>query len=290
MFGSAVVSRLRPPRARLLGPRGALAARCRRRVVAGRAARGSRVLRRAAHASPSLRRLLAKDGISACTPRSRRCCRSGPPASWRPCTPPACPRPTARTSPRWRRSRTPTRAPRSAPGWLNRLVGTDADALAAPGPGHGYGVGRPRSTGGEPVMSAGSVNSLGVAGDDAGESGFRRMGSLHTLWDSNTTTLGRSMKSTFGALASFQTVKNSPDEPAEGALPRQRPRPGAEGGLTRRQERRRGRRLTADQGDWDHHTDMGNVGGGPLVNNAACRADPWRPSSPTSARGPTRSP
>ena len=31
--------------------------------------------------------------------------------------------------------------------------------------------------------------------------------------------------------------------------------------------------LTVDQGDWDHHTDMGNVGGGLLVQNAQGLSD-----------------
>ncbi len=159
-------------------------------------------------------------------------------------------------------------------GWLNRLVGTDADANPLQGLAMGSGVAPASLYGAQPVMSAGSVNSLGVAGDDAGESGFRRMSSLHTLWDSNTTTLGRSMKSTFGALASFQTVKDSPDEPAEGAE-----YPGNDLGRALREVSRVVKSdvgvavLTVDQGDWDHHTDMGNVGGGLLVNNAAGLAD-----------------
>ena len=154
-------------------------------------------------------------------------------------------------------------------GWLNRLVGTDADANPLQGLAMGSGVAPASLYGPQPVMSASSVNSLGVAGDDAGESGFRRMSSLHTLWDGNTSTLGRSMKSTFGALASFQTVKDSPDEPAEGAE-----YPGNDLGRALREVSRVVKSdvgvavLTVDQGDWDHHTDMGNVGGGLLVNNA----------------------
>ena len=159
-------------------------------------------------------------------------------------------------------------------GWLNRLVGTDADANPLQGLAMGSGVAPASLYGPQPVMSADSVNGLGVAGDDDGESGFRRMSSLHTLWDGNTTTLGRSMKSTFGALASFQTVKDSPDEPADGAE-----YPGNDLGQALKEVSRVIKSdvgvavLTVDQGDWDHHTDMGNVGGGLLVNNATGLAD-----------------
>ena len=55
---------------------------------------------------------------------------AGPPVAvgprWRPSTPPGCRCPTAPTSPRWRRSRTPTRA--RPPGWAGSTacIGTDA--------------------------------------------------------------------------------------------------------------------------------------------------------------------
>jgi uncharacterized protein (DUF1501 family) len=159
-------------------------------------------------------------------------------------------------------------------GWLNRLVGTDADANPLQGLAMGSGVAPAALYGPQPVMSAVSVNGLGVAGDDDGESGFRRMSSLHTLWDGDATTLGRSMKSTFGALASFQTVKDSPDEPADGAE-----YPGNDLGHALKEVSRVIKSdvgvavLTVDQGDWDHHTDMGNVGGGLLMNNATGLAD-----------------
>ena len=82
------------------------------------------------------------------------------------------------------------------------------------------------------------------------------------------------MKSTFGALESFQTVKDSPDEPADGAE-----YPGNDLGHALREVSRVIKSdvgvavLTVDQGDWDHHTDMGNVGGGLLMNNATGLAD-----------------
>jgi uncharacterized protein (DUF1501 family) len=159
-------------------------------------------------------------------------------------------------------------------GWLNRLVGTDADPNPLQGLSLGTGVAPASLYGPQPVMSAGSIGSLGVAGDDDGPSGARRMRSLHTLWDREQSVLGRSMRSTFGAVASFQVVKDSADEPANGAE-----YPGNDLGQALKQVARVIKSdvgvavLTVDQGDWDHHTDMGNVGGGLLVQNATGLAD-----------------
>jgi uncharacterized protein (DUF1501 family) len=100
------------------------------------------------------------------------------------------------------------------------------------------------------------------------------MRSLHTLWDGDRSRLGRSMKATFDALESFQVVKNSSDEPENGAE-----YPGNDLGQALKEVARVIKSdvgvavLTVDQGDWDHHTDMGNVGGGLLVQNATGLAD-----------------
>ena len=135
-LGAVTLDRPRWPRAARpayadLDRRGALAARRRRRAVARRAARRPGVLRRPARASrvPAGRRWSPPTASSACTRRWRRCCRCGAPASSPRSTPPGCRSPTARTSPRWRSSRTPTPARRERIGWLNRLVGDDDGQL-----------------------------------------------------------------------------------------------------------------------------------------------------------------
>jgi uncharacterized protein (DUF1501 family) len=159
-------------------------------------------------------------------------------------------------------------------GWLNRLVGTDADSNPLQGLSMGTSVAPASLYGPQPVMSAGSVGSLGVAGDDGGASGNRRMMALHTLWDKEQSGLGRSMRSTFGALSSFEVVKDSSDQPENGAE-----YPGNDLGQALKEVARVIKSdvgvavLTVDQGDWDHHTDMGNVGGGLLVQNASGLAD-----------------
>jgi uncharacterized protein (DUF1501 family) len=159
-------------------------------------------------------------------------------------------------------------------GWLNRLVGTDADTNPLQGLNLGTGVAPASLYGTQPVMSAESVGAMGVAGDDDGESGLQRMRSLHTLWDGNRSRLGRSMTATFNALTSFQVVKDSSDVPENAAE-----YPGNDLGQALREVARVIKSdvgvavLTVDQGEWDHHTDMGNVGGGLLVQNATGLAD-----------------
>ena len=77
------------------------------------------------------------------------------------------------------------------------------------------------------------------------------------------------MRSTFDAVAGFQAVKDTPDEPANGAV-----YPGSDlgralAGVARVIKGDVGVAvLTVDQGDWDHHTDIGTVEWGRLVQNA----------------------
>jgi len=154
-------------------------------------------------------------------------------------------------------------------GWLNRLVGTDADANPLQALNLAGGVAPASLYGPQSVMSAGSVDSMGIAGNDEWDQEHRRLRSLHRLWDGNTTGLGRAMRSTFEAVNGFQVVKETSDEPAGGAT-----YPGSDlgralAGVARVIKSDVGVAvLTVDQGDWDHHTDIGTVEWGRLVENA----------------------
>jgi uncharacterized protein (DUF1501 family) len=92
---------------------------------------------------------------------------------------------------------------------------------------------------------------------------------LHTLWDKEQSGLGRSMRSTFGALSSFEVVKDSSDQPENGAE-----YPGNDLGQALKEVARVIKSdvgvavLTVDQGDWDHHTGEGTIEWGNLLNNA----------------------
>jgi len=154
-------------------------------------------------------------------------------------------------------------------GWLNRLIGQDADGSALQALNLSGGVPPASLYGAQPVMSAGSVSSVGIAGDDEWDESKGRLRSLHTLWDGNTTVLGRAMRSTFEAVTTFAPVKETPDEPANGAV-----YPGSDLGRAMAQVARVIKGdigvavLTVDQGDWDMHTDMGTIEWGRMVQNA----------------------
>ena len=178
-------------------------------------------------------------------------------------------------------------------GWLNRLVGTDADA----NPLQGLNLGRRRRAGLAVRPAARDVGRQRRTGwaspaTTTGTSEHRRIRSLHTLWDGN-------------------THRARPRDEVD--VRRRRRLPGRQGHARRAGQRRRVPRLrprparspevarvikgdvgvavlTVDQGDWDHHTDIGTVEWGRLVQNAGDLAGRSPPSSPTSARGPTRSP
>ncbi len=154
-------------------------------------------------------------------------------------------------------------------GWLNRLIGTDADTSPLQALNLSGGVPPAALYGPQPVMSAGSVASVSIAGDDEWDTKRGRLRSLHTLWDGNTTSLGRGMRSTFGAVEAFAPVKETAEEPENAAV-----YPGTDLGRALGQVARVIKGdvgvavLTVDQGDWDMHTDMGNVEGGRMMQNA----------------------
>lgn len=154
-------------------------------------------------------------------------------------------------------------------GWLNRLIGTDADTNPLQALNLSGGVPPASLYGPQPVMSADSVDGMGIAGDDQWDEDNRRIRSLHTLWDGNRSGLGRAMKSTFGAVSDFAPVKATPETPANGAV-----YPTSDLGRALAEVARVIKGdvgvavLTVDQGDWDHHTNIGTIDGGRLVQNA----------------------
>jgi uncharacterized protein (DUF1501 family) len=154
-------------------------------------------------------------------------------------------------------------------GWLNRLIGQDGDPSALQALNLAGGVPPASLYGPQSVMSADSVDSVGISGDDQWDEEHRRLRSLHTLWDGNTTGLGKAMRSTFEAVTTFAPVKLTPDQPEHGAT-----YPGTDLGRAMSQVARVIKGdvgvgvLTVDQGDWDMHTDIGTLEWGRLLQNA----------------------
>ena len=122
----------------------------------------------------------SRTACSGCTRRWPPSCRCGRPARSRRSTPPGCPWPTGRTSPPWRRSRTPTPAPGERVGWLNRLVSGTPGHLTAAGLQRRHQHHPDLAVRPAPTMSAGRVDDVELPGsDDEG----RRQQSLQIMWE-----------------------------------------------------------------------------------------------------------
>ncbi len=174
-------------------------------------------------------------------------------------------------------------------GWLNRLVGT------MPGTCRSAATATVRAStptslyGPVPVMSVTDLGKIQVAGADPAEDprGVRRR-SLGTTWGAEATELGAGARSALAAsielLPSLQQPDTSTAYPTSDLGQ-------ALAAVSRVLKADTGTSLvTVDQGDWDHHTGVGSVTYGRMLNNTSGprrRRSP--PSSPTSDRSPTRS-
>jgi uncharacterized protein (DUF1501 family) len=148
-------------------------------------------------------------------------------------------------------------------GWLNRLVGGTPGTSPLQGFSAGTSTIPTSLVGPVATMSAGGVNDVELPGED--DEG-RRSQSLRIMWDSEKSTLGRSMRATFEAIAGFG--------PAQAAEDNRDTYPGSSLGrsLSTAAQIIRGdvgvEVITVDQGNWDMHTDMGSADGGWMSNNA----------------------
>jgi uncharacterized protein (DUF1501 family) len=152
-------------------------------------------------------------------------------------------------------------------GWLNRLIGTDAQRSPLQGFNLGGGVLPTSLYGDDPVLSGTNVADVGIAGDDQWDPHDWRRRSLHTLWDRNTGPMGRAMRSMFAAVDGFAPVKETTDNRGrypEGDL-------GAAMASAARVVRGNVgvAVITVDHGDWDMHSDLGTLAWGSMRRNAA---------------------
>lgn len=154
-------------------------------------------------------------------------------------------------------------------GWLNRLIGTDSDR--SPLQGFTMGEGAPPTSlyGPEDVMGAGDLDRVQIAGADKWDHDGGRRRSLEAMWGKDGSTLGRAIRSTFGAVDAFAPVHDTPDVPANGAT-----YPDSDLGRAMSAVARVVRGdvgvevITVDQGDWDMHTDLGTLEWGDMRRNA----------------------
>jgi uncharacterized protein (DUF1501 family) len=154
-------------------------------------------------------------------------------------------------------------------GWLNRLIGLDNSSSPLQAFNLAGGVPPASLYGTQDTISAPDVDSMRVSAVDQWDHG-RRMRSLHRLWDGSSTPMGRAMRATFRAVADFEPVRKTPEQPANGAT-----YPDDDLGRALREVARivRGNVgvevVTVDHGDWDHHTELGTLEWGRMIGNAS---------------------
>lgn len=150
-------------------------------------------------------------------------------------------------------------------GWLNRLVGTTAGTSALQGFGVTSGVLPTSLAGPQAAMGGANVATVQFAGNDQYDIKGGRMRSLHTLWDGDTSPLGRGMGSAFSAVDAFAPVRSTTD--------RRTSYPSGDLGAAMSTAARLVRGdvgvqvITVDQGDWDMHTDVGTLDWGRMRTN-----------------------
>jgi len=158
---------------------------------------------------------------------------------------------------------------RTRSGWLNRLVGADRN----PSPLQALQLGGtpPASLyGNQPFLSASSVSDVAFAGAD-GNPG--RTKSLRTLWGNAPGQLGASMRSAFTAVQQFEPAKKSSEKPQHGVTYPDSDLGRALGEVARVVRSDVGVEVvTVDHGDWDMHTDVGNLEWGAMKREAGSLA------------------
>ena len=151
-------------------------------------------------------------------------------------------------------------------GWLNRLIGTDATRSPLQGFNMGDGAIPTSLYGDQPVMSAGNIDGVWIAGDDKWDATGGRRASLHRLWDGNTKPLGRAMASAFAAVDGFDPVRKTADH--AGTYPK------SDLGRALAEVARVVRGdvgvevITIDYGKWDMHSGLGDLSWGQMLENA----------------------
>ena len=155
-------------------------------------------------------------------------------------------------------------------GWLNRLIGQDERTSPLQAFSVGGGVPPGSLYGPADYISAGDVASMAVPGAEPSDSdGWRRLRSLHRLWDGQDSAMGRAMRATLRAVDEFGPVQGTSETPAHGAT-----YPSTDLGRALAEVARVVRGdvgvevLTVDQGDWDHHSGLGTPDRGRMFRNA----------------------
>ncbi len=153
-------------------------------------------------------------------------------------------------------------------GWLNRLVGAGSTGSPLQGVGIVNGTPPTELSGPLPLMTIGSLDDATIAADDQWDTdpAGKRRRSLHTLWDHDGSAMGTAVRATLQATADITPAVQATDNLASyGGSP-------LGDALAAAARIIRGNVgtevITVDQGDWDMHTDLGNLANGRMIGNA----------------------
>ncbi|WP_299054680.1 DUF1501 domain-containing protein [uncultured Nocardioides sp.] len=153
-------------------------------------------------------------------------------------------------------------------GWLNRFLGLDSNTSSLQGMHVGGGVPPTSLYGPHQVMSTRGASAVKLAGDDEYAVNDGRRRSLQKLWGRDMSLLGRNVRSSFAAIDAFSPVLEVAEGPRNGAAYPRSDLGTALGEVARILRGNVGvEAVTVDQGDWDMHTDMGNMQWGRMKAN-----------------------
>lgn len=155
-------------------------------------------------------------------------------------------------------------------GWLNRLVGLDADVSPMEAAHIGSPVVPASLYGPAPVLAVNKLEDVELAGIKTGEGPRRRRASLHAVWDKAAGPLGQAARSAMTTVDGFAPVAGESTASRNGAV---YPAGGLGDALKDTARLIRAgvgtQMVTVDCGEWDMHTQLGTLDWGLMLGRAA---------------------
>jgi uncharacterized protein (DUF1501 family) len=148
-------------------------------------------------------------------------------------------------------------------GWLNRLVGRDGAPEPVQAVGFGSGVAPTSLMGAHQVLATTSVDSVRLAGTWDKDSEKARHKAMSKMWGDARGPLGDGARAALDVVDRFAAVRDKEKEPVNGAIYRAGGLADALRNAARVIRAGMGAELvTIDQGNWDHHDNLGTPDGG----------------------------
>jgi len=151
-------------------------------------------------------------------------------------------------------------------GWLNRLIGLDAERSSLEAVQMGSQLVPGSLYGPEPVLAIGQLKDMSISGRDEPEWRARRVASLHAAWDGAPGVLGRGARSALATANTFSSINANPTLPFNGAT-----YPLGDLGKSLSESARLIRAdvgaeiITVDSGNWDMHAGLGTLEYGAMI-------------------------